>query len=67
MDNLYDSMAEQMNQQGFTVGDKYQAKYDELGKTTTTTTTTIEFLPLHTLLGFISLYLFNMCLIFGQS
>ena len=35
VDTLYDTMVEQMNAPGFTVGDKYQAKYDELGKNTT--------------------------------
>ena len=52
MDSLYDAMVEQMNAPGFTVGDKYQAKYDELGKNT------IKILPLHTLLGLIS-FLFD--------
>lgn len=32
MDTLYDSMVEDMNRADFTVGDKYKAKYDELGK-----------------------------------
>ena len=33
VDTLYDSMVEDMNREGFTVSDKYKAKYDELGKT----------------------------------
>jgi len=32
VDTLYESMVEQMNQEGFSPGDKYQSKYDELGK-----------------------------------
>ncbi len=32
VDTLYDSMIEDMNREGFTVSDKYKAKYDELGK-----------------------------------
>lgn len=36
VDTLYENMVEDMNRADFTVSDKYRAKYDELGKTTTT-------------------------------
>ena len=32
LDSLFDSILSNMNQEGFTFGDKYKAKYDELGK-----------------------------------
>jgi len=35
VDTLYENMVDNMNSADFTVSDKYRAKYDELGKTTT--------------------------------
>jgi hypothetical protein len=32
LDTLYDAIIDDMNKEGFTVGDKYKTKYDELGK-----------------------------------
>ena len=64
VDTLYENMVEDMNRADFTVGDKYRAKYDELGKTTSAMqANTFELLPFPNLLGFLIIL---SCLIFGQ-
>lgn len=54
MDTLYENMVDNMNSADFTVSDKYRAKYDELGKTTTSAmqaNTAFVLLPFPNLLG----------------
>ena len=67
VDTLYDSMVEDMNREGFTVSDKYKAKYDELGKTYKLRKSTLPLFSLR-FISFLYLLFTLVCLIlFGQS